>query len=94
MKLYRCSTNEFIGVENAPQLPTLGGIGSSLVYYRDSYYLLFGVGEHGFISAVTSFSINERKKESPQRLKNKQIMEALRRYSVSQSSDSRPSYRE
>jgi len=76
-------------VENAQALPTLGGIASSLVFYRDSYYLLFGVGERGFISSVTSVVVSESKKESPQRIKNKLIMETLRRYSISRSSGDR-----
>jgi hypothetical protein len=49
-------------VENSQSLPTLGGIGSSLVFYRDSYYVLFGVGENGFISNTSIITITERRK--------------------------------
>lgn len=42
--------------------PKLGGIGSSIVNYRDQMYILFGVGENGYIGNISSFKLEEKLK--------------------------------
>jgi len=45
----------------------LGGIGSSLVPYRDYFYVLFGLGEQGYIGSATQLDLLEKYREKPSR---------------------------
>lgn len=35
----------------------LGGIGSTINKYHDSYYLFFGLGEEGYLGSINNFEI-------------------------------------
>ena len=45
----------------------LGGIGSSLVQNRDYFYVLFGLGEQGYVGTTSQLDLLEKYKEKPNR---------------------------
>lgn len=47
-------TKQFIGI-NKGYSKLLGGIGSTINKYQDLYYVFFGLGEEGYLGAITNF---------------------------------------
>lgn len=65
--LYRIQENEFVALKNTPR--SLGGVGSSLVHNMGCLYLLFGLGDEGYIGSVTELRVREKYKEKAWRRK-------------------------
>ena len=54
-------------MEPCPSLPSIGGICSSLVNYDNSYYVLFGLTQRGYMNSIIRFKLNEQHIERDRR---------------------------
>lgn len=59
LALYRIDSNEYLSVQGCPSLPSIGGVCSSLINYEDSYYVLFGLTQRGYMNNIIRFRLNE-----------------------------------
>lgn len=72
--LYRVLESEFVQVRNTPKF--LGGVGSSLVQHMNCFYVLFGLGEEGYVGSITELRIKEKFKEKAG--KRKAVVEEIK----------------
>lgn len=62
IRLFNPLYRQFLLVNNSFS-KLLGGIGSSITFYEDKYYVFFGLGEEGYIGGISCFKIDEKVKE-------------------------------
>lgn len=73
----------------------LGGIGSSIVQNREFFYVLFGLGEQGYVGTTIQLDILEKYREKPNRRRgtiDNFRASFFRRYTEEDSDDNPPAY--